>query len=205
MLVCIARARREMVHLTVTASPTAAWVWRQPIEATPWGRAPRHVVRHRDAVDGRDVVPRANGLGITTVLTPVRAPRANAVAERRVGTLRRECLNHLVIVNEAHLRAVLAEFAGTTTASDRTVRWICRPRRQPIGRGPAPSTRRQCLAACTTPTSVQPDPADVSGPDSVPRAPAHRAEAAQASGMTTWAVRLAGGIDGYCALCTAGT
>ena len=100
------------MHLNVTASPTAAWVWRQLIEATPWGRAPRYLVRDRDAVYRHDFVPRANGLGINTVPTPVRAARANAVAERLVGTLRRECLDHLVIVNEAHLRAVLAEFAG---------------------------------------------------------------------------------------------
>ena len=98
------------MHLNVTASPTAAWVWRQLIEATPWGRAPRYLVRDRDAVYRHDFVPRANGLGINTVPTPVRAARANAVAERLVGTLRRECLDHLVIVNEAHLRVVLDEF-----------------------------------------------------------------------------------------------
>jgi transposase InsO family protein len=98
------------VHLNVTASPTAAWVWRQLIAATPWGRVPRYLVRDRDAVYGRDFVRRARGLGIETLLTPVRAPRANAVAERLVGTLRRECLDHLVVVNEAHLRAILAEF-----------------------------------------------------------------------------------------------
>jgi putative transposase len=63
-------------------------------------------------VYGRDFVPRARGLGVETVLTPIRAPRANAVAERLVGTLRRECLDHLVIVNEAHLRAILTEFVG---------------------------------------------------------------------------------------------
>ena len=102
--------RRELVHLNVTSNPTAAWIWRQLVAATPWGRSPRHLIRDRDAVYGRDFVPRARRLGIETVLTPVRAPQANAVAERLVGTLRRECLDHLIVVNEAHLRAVLSEF-----------------------------------------------------------------------------------------------
>jgi transposase InsO family protein len=94
----------------VTAHPTAAWVWRQLIQATPWGRAPRYLLRDRDAVYGRDFVARARGLGIETLLTPVRAPRANAVAERLVGTLRRECLDHVVVVNERHLQAILSGF-----------------------------------------------------------------------------------------------
>ena len=66
--------------------------------------------RVRDAVDGGDFVPKAGGLGVHTLLTPVRAPRANAIAERAVGTLRRECLDHIIVVNEAHLRAPLAGF-----------------------------------------------------------------------------------------------
>jgi transposase InsO family protein len=110
VLVFVSHARRELVYLGVTTSPTAAWIWRQLIEATPWGRQPRYLVRDRDAVYGRDFVPRARRRRIGTVLTPVRAPRANAIAERLVGTLRRECLDHLIIVNEAHLRTVLTEF-----------------------------------------------------------------------------------------------
>ena len=86
VLIFVSHARREMVHLNVTANPTAAWVWRQLVAATPWGRTPRHLVRDRDAVYGRDFVDRARGLGIETLLTPVRAPRANAIAERLVGT-----------------------------------------------------------------------------------------------------------------------
>src|SRR5262249_23757316 len=77
----------------------------------PWGRAPRYLVRDRDAVYGREFVPRARGLGVETVLTPVRAPRANAVAERLVGTLRRELLDHAIVVNERHLEALLSDFA----------------------------------------------------------------------------------------------
>src|SRR5215208_1416010 len=110
VLLFIAHDRRELVHWNVTASPTAAWVWRRLLEATPWGRQPRYLVRDRDAAYGRDFVQRARGLGIETLLTPIRAPRANAVAERLIGTLRRECLDHMLVVNERHLRAIPTEF-----------------------------------------------------------------------------------------------
>ncbi|HEY3079180.1 MAG TPA: integrase core domain-containing protein [Chloroflexota bacterium] len=110
VLVFVSHPRRELVHLNVTASPTAAWVWRQLIEATPFGCQPRYLMRDRDALYGRDFVRRARRLGSETVLTPIRAPRANAIAERLVGTLRRECPDHLVVVNEAHLWAILTEF-----------------------------------------------------------------------------------------------
>jgi putative transposase len=112
VLLFISHGRRELVHLNITAHPTAAWVWRQLIEATPWGQQPRYLLRDRDAVYGGDLVPRAQRVGIETLLSPVRAPRANAVAERVIGTLRRECLDQLIVINERHLRAILAEFVG---------------------------------------------------------------------------------------------
>jgi hypothetical protein len=68
----ITHGRRELVQLTVTTHPTAAWVWRHLVQATAWGRGPRHLLRDRDAVSGRDFPTRANALGIDTVLTPVR-------------------------------------------------------------------------------------------------------------------------------------
>ncbi len=111
VLLFITHDRRELVHWNVTTSPTAAWVRRQLLEATPWGRQPRYLVRDRDAAYGGDFVPRARRLGIERLLTPVRAPRANAVAERVIGTLRRECLDHVIPVDERHLRAILAEYA----------------------------------------------------------------------------------------------
>jgi putative transposase len=117
VLLLIAHARRELIHVNVTSSPTAAWVWRQLVQATPWGRTPRYLVRDRDRVCGPDFPARTARLGIRTVLTPVRAPRANAVAERLVGTLRRECFDHLILLNERHLRAVLAEFVAYYNAA----------------------------------------------------------------------------------------
>ena len=77
------------------------------MEATPWGRRPTHRVRERDRVFGGDFRERAAALGMETV----RAPRANAVAERVIGTLRREGLDHVIPLGEAHLRAILADYA----------------------------------------------------------------------------------------------
>ena len=110
VLVFIAHGRRELVHVNVTSNPTAAWVWRQLIEATPWGNKPRHLLHDRDAVYGRDFRRRARRTGIDAIATPVRSPRANAVVERVIGTLRRECLDHVIVLDEQHLRSVLAEF-----------------------------------------------------------------------------------------------
>ena len=112
VLVLIAHGRRELLHVAVTAHPAAAWVWRQVVEATAWGRRPRFLLRDRDSVFGGAFGSPLAALGIEQLLTPVRAPRANAVAERLIGTLRRECLDHPVVINERHLHAVLDEFAG---------------------------------------------------------------------------------------------
>ena len=98
-------------------------VWRQLIEATPWGLQPRHLIRDRDRCYGSDFVARASRIGIHTILTPVRAPNANAVAERVIGTLRRECLDHMIVVNERHLARVLREYVEhyNTTRPHRTL------------------------------------------------------------------------------------
>jgi putative transposase len=106
VLVFIAHGRRELVHAHVTTNPTAAWVWRQVIEATPWRTHPRHLLRDWDAVYGRDFRLRAKRIGIDAIATPVRSPRANAFAERVIGTLRRECLDHMIVLDQQHLRSV---------------------------------------------------------------------------------------------------
>ena len=112
VLFFITHDRRALVHFRVTAHPTAAWVWRQLINATPWGQQPKYLLRDRDRVDGTAFVRRAGELGIETVLTPFRAPRANAIAERVVRTFRNECLDHFIVLNEAHLCSVLTEFVA---------------------------------------------------------------------------------------------
>jgi transposase InsO family protein len=110
VLVFIAHGRRELVHVNVTANPTVAWAWRQVIEATPWGHQPRHLLHDRDAVYGRDFRQRARRIGIDAIATPIHAPKANAIAERVIGTLRRECLDHMIVLDEQHLASMLSEF-----------------------------------------------------------------------------------------------
>ena len=81
----IRHERRELIHLNVTANPTAAWIWRQAIEATAWGSQPRHLIRDRDNVYGADFGSKLARAGIRDVRTPYRAPLANSVAEREFG------------------------------------------------------------------------------------------------------------------------
>ncbi len=102
--------RRRLVHVNITAHPAAEWVWCQLVAATPWNQQPDYLIRDRDRCYGGNFIPRAAKIGTETILTPVHAPKANAIAERVVGTLRRECLDFLIIINERHLRAVLREY-----------------------------------------------------------------------------------------------
>ncbi len=124
---------------------SAARLWRQLVNATPWGRTPGYLVRDRDAVYGADFVPRAAVLGVRTVLTPVRAPRANAIAERRVGTLRRRCLGHAIVLNERHLPVIPSDFVGDDNADrpHRSLR-VGSPRPRPRSRA-GPSRVRPVL------------------------------------------------------------
>jgi putative transposase len=112
VLFLISHDRRRLLHFNVTSHPTAAWVWRQMIEATPWGQHPSYLVHDRDRVYGADFATRIAGLGIQSIRTPVRSPLANAIAERVVRTLRRECLDHILPLSEQHVRSVLAEFVA---------------------------------------------------------------------------------------------
>ena len=110
VLFFISHSRRQLVYFEVTAHPSAAWVWRQLIEATPWNCKPPYLIHDNDRVWGADFGRRTSGLGLTSVRTPTRGPRANANAERWVRTIRRECLDHLIPISERHLHGVLGEF-----------------------------------------------------------------------------------------------
>jgi len=148
----IAHDRRTVMHFNVTRHPNAIWVWRQLINATPWGTSPRFLVRDRDRSYGGDFVVRARGIGIQTVLTPIATPQANAVAERLVGTFRRECLDHIVIVNERHLRHVLREFIRhyNTARPHRALELdVPKPTAEPPGQRDGPVVSRPVLNGLT--------------------------------------------------------
>ena len=108
----IRHERRELIQCKVTASPTAAWIWRQMIEATAWGRQPQHLIHDRDNSYGADFGTKLAIVGIEDHKTPYRAPVANSVAERVVRTFRQECLDHIIVLNEQHLLTLLTEFLG---------------------------------------------------------------------------------------------
>jgi transposase InsO family protein len=108
----ISHDRLHLLHVDVTAYSTAAWVWRQMIEATPWGQHPKYLIHDRDRVYGTDFATRVAGLGIASIRTPIQAPRANATAERVMRSLRCECLDHILPLSGRHVRSVLAEFTS---------------------------------------------------------------------------------------------
>ena len=106
----LSHARRRVVHFNVTEHPTAQWTAQQICEAFPWEAAPRYLVRDRDGVYGPAFKDRVESLRIEEILTAPRSPWQNAFAERLIGTIRRECLDHVVVLNERHLRKLLVDF-----------------------------------------------------------------------------------------------
>jgi hypothetical protein len=109
VFVVLAPARRRVVHVNVTDAPTAQWTAQPRAEAFPWDTAPRYLLRDRAAVYGAVFSCRVNALGIHEVTIAPRAPWQNPYGERLSGTLRRECLDHVVGLNDTHPRHVLHE------------------------------------------------------------------------------------------------
>jgi len=108
--VVLGHARRKILHLNVTQHPTAGWLSRLITEAFPWDTAPRYLLRDRDTSYGQSFQKRARVMGITEVVTAPRSPWQNAYVERVIGSIRRECLDQIVVVNERHLRRVLFSY-----------------------------------------------------------------------------------------------
>jgi transposase InsO family protein len=116
VLVILAHDRRRVVHTAVTTRPTAAWTTQQFREAFPWDRAPHYLIRDRDLAF-QAVTATTNAMGIENVLTAPRSPWQNAYAERFIGSVRRECLDHVVVLTAAGLRSILKSYVAYYTAS----------------------------------------------------------------------------------------
>ena len=102
--------RRTVVHFNVTSHPTGRWTAQQIAEAFPYDTAPRYLLRDRDGIYRSYFANRVRGMGIEEVLIAPRSPWQNPFVERLIGSIRRECLDHVLLLGEAHLRRVLREY-----------------------------------------------------------------------------------------------
>jgi putative transposase len=110
VLVVLAHHRRRVLHFNVTEHPTAAWTTQQIVDAFPDDSAPSYLLRDRDTVYGSVFRGRVKRMGIGEVLTAPHSPWQNPFAERLIGSIRRECLDHVLVLSERHLRRTLARY-----------------------------------------------------------------------------------------------
>src|SRR5271169_573965 len=103
--------RRDLVWIAVTTNPTAEWIARQLTEAFPWDEAPKYLIRDRDRIYGATVTRRIRAMGIRDRPIAPASPWQNGYAERLIGSIRRECVDHFIILGEAHLRRMLRSYA----------------------------------------------------------------------------------------------
>jgi transposase InsO family protein len=110
VLVILSNDRRRILHFNVTNHPTAAWTTQQLVEACGLDEIPKYLLRDRDAIYGEKFSQRARALGIVEVLTAYRSPWQNPYAERVIGSVRRECLDHVIVLGSRHLKRVLTGY-----------------------------------------------------------------------------------------------
>jgi len=122
VLVVLAHERRRIVYVAVTDNPTAAWTAQQLRDAFPWDEAPRYVIHDRDAAF-QAWATTAAAMNIEEVLTAVRSPWQNACVERLIGSIRRECLDYVIVINERGLRRLLQAYVEYCLKS-RTHLWL---------------------------------------------------------------------------------
>ena len=110
VLVILSHQRRRIVHVHITDHPTATWSAQQVIDAFPDDTAPRWLHRDRDRIYGDTFQRRIAGMGIAQIVSAPASPWQNPYAERLIGSIRRECLDHVIVFNETHLRRTLAGY-----------------------------------------------------------------------------------------------
>ena len=99
-----------MIHFNVTEHPTAEWTAQQIREAFPEETAPRYIIRDRDQIYGEDFRQRVAGMQIEEIITSAHSPWQNAYMERLIGSIRRECIDHVIVLGERHLRRILHSY-----------------------------------------------------------------------------------------------
>jgi transposase InsO family protein len=119
-LIVLGHGRRKVIHFNVTQYPTQAWLSRQLTEAFPWDTAPRYLLRDRDTSYGPAFRNRVQAMGIEEIVTAPRSPWQNPYVERFIGSIRRECLDHIIIFNERHLRGVLSSYFSISPQDQNT-------------------------------------------------------------------------------------
>jgi transposase InsO family protein len=112
VLVIVRLARRELVWINVTAHPTAEWIAQQITEAFPWNKTPRYLIRDRDTIYGGAVTRRLRAMGIRDKPIAPASPWQNSFAERLIGSIRRECVDHVIALGEQHLCQVVKSYAS---------------------------------------------------------------------------------------------
>jgi transposase InsO family protein len=110
-LVIVRLDRRDLVWINVTTHPTAEWVARQITEAFPWDGAPGYMIRDRDRIYGAVVTRRLRAMGIRDKPIAPASPWQNGFVERLIGSIRRECVDHIIVLGEVHLRQILKSYA----------------------------------------------------------------------------------------------
>src|SRR6516164_5751673 len=110
VFIVLAHDRRRVIHFNVTKHPTAAWAGQQIIEAFPEDLAARFMVRDRDGIYGESFKSRVEGMSIEEICIAPRSPWQNCYVERVIGSIRRECLNHVIVLNDNHLRRLLKDY-----------------------------------------------------------------------------------------------
>jgi len=106
----LAHDRRRVLHFNVTSNPTAEWTAQQIVEAFPWELSARYLIRDNDKIYGEAFQKRVQDMGLQEVPTAPRSPWQNPYVERLIGSIRRECLDHVLVLNERHLRRVVGKY-----------------------------------------------------------------------------------------------
>ena len=108
----LAHDRRRILHFNITAHPTAEWTAQQIVEAFPFDTAPKYLLRDRDRIYGFEFRKQVEAMGIKEVLSAPRSPWQRAYVERVIGSIRRECLDHVIVFDENSLRRALRVYIG---------------------------------------------------------------------------------------------